>query len=210
MYSKKLKIDNEQWEMKREKIFHSPFSIVNSENGQTLIELIVVVSVSVIVVGALVFATIASLRNAQFSKNQAQATKLAQEGLEKVRSARDRYGSITGFGDSITYSWNSSPALPIVSIWNYRLPPCTSPSNNYFEIIDVPNTPSQLNYIQCSSTFPSISENPLGDGKLRRDIILSDTSMPGTEMSVTAIVKWTDFSGDHQSQLQTVLGKITQ
>jgi DNA-binding NarL/FixJ family response regulator len=44
--------------------------------------------VAIIVVGALTFATIASLRNAQFSQNQAQATKLAQEGLEKVKSLK--------------------------------------------------------------------------------------------------------------------------
>ena len=66
----------------------------SSEAGQSLIELIVVTAVAVIVVGALTFATIASLRNAAFAKNQSQATKLAQDGLERMRSLRDRDSDI--------------------------------------------------------------------------------------------------------------------
>ena len=69
------------------------------------------IAVSVIVVGALVFAIIASLRNAQFSKNQSQATKLAQEGIEKVRSARDRGETIGGnftIGNAVIDSWQDS------------------------------------------------------------------------------------------------------
>lgn len=78
-----------------------------SEKGQTLIELIVVIAVIIVVVAALTFATIASLRNANFSQNQAQATKLAQEGLEKVRILRDR--DTTGAGIWSTANAESIP-----------------------------------------------------------------------------------------------------
>ena len=66
----------------------------NEQKGQTLIEMIVVISVGVLVVGGLVFATISSLRNANYAKNQVQVTKLAQEGLERVRSIRNQDGSV--------------------------------------------------------------------------------------------------------------------
>ena len=77
--------------------------------GQTLIELVIAVAVIVIVVGALVFATISSIRNAQSAKNQTLATKYAQEGLERVRVGRDRNKSISNL-DSVT-SWNGSSSI---------------------------------------------------------------------------------------------------
>ena len=89
---------------------------MSNEKGQTLIELIVVVAVSVIVTGALVFAIIASLRNASFSKNQSQATKLAQEGIERVRIGRDKNRPITNLPPVV--SWNGTGASN--SIWNYN------------------------------------------------------------------------------------------
>lgn len=61
-----------------------------SENGNSLLEVLVAATVGVLVVTALTFATIFSIRNARFAQNSAQATKLAQEGLEKVRTQRDR------------------------------------------------------------------------------------------------------------------------
>ncbi len=213
MYSKKLTIDNEQWKMKKEKILHSQFSIVNSENGQTLIELIVVVSVSVIVVGALVFATIASLRNAQFSKNQAQATKLAQEGLEIVRSSRDQNSEIVGAcGFGYTYfNWNGDTSDPICSgvscysIWNCQIfNTCTQ--HLYFQL-----EPGALLVNSCGSSVPVNNYTDVyGDGKFYRAIIISDDSNYRSQKIVTAVVQWTDFSGTHQSKLTTVLGNLTQ
>ncbi|KKQ78266.1 MAG: hypothetical protein US99_C0027G0005 [Candidatus Daviesbacteria bacterium GW2011_GWF2_38_6] len=65
-----------------------------TNKGQTLIEVIVVAMVGILVVTALTFAVIFSLRNASFAKNQSQATKLAQEGIERVRGLRDRNGAV--------------------------------------------------------------------------------------------------------------------
>lgn len=64
-------------------------NFINQE-GNSLLEVLVASTVGVLVVTALTFATIFSIRNARFAQNSAQATKLAQEGLEKVRTQRDR------------------------------------------------------------------------------------------------------------------------
>lgn len=58
--------------------------------GQSLIEMVVAIAVVVIVILALVAITTTSIRNAAFSRNQALATKYAQEGMEKVRAYRDQ------------------------------------------------------------------------------------------------------------------------
>ena len=187
-----------------------------SSKGQTLMELIVVVSVSVIIIGALVFATISSLRNAQFSKNQAQATKLAQEGIEQVRLGRDRNQCISL--DNNVNSWNDYNAnCPNSgSIWVYQI---TGTNNNcentstgikskcYF------NVESNGSLIKRGSqaTFPqSFAQGIPQDAPIfRRAVTLSDDSATfDKQKTVTVIVRWRDFSGDHESKLTTILRKI--
>lgn len=58
--------------------------------GQSLIEVLVALGIiSVVITGVATIVT-QSLSNTQFSKDQNTATKYAQEGLETVRSIRDR------------------------------------------------------------------------------------------------------------------------
>lgn len=171
-----------------------------TEKGQTLMELIVAMSVSVIIIGALVFATVSSLRNVQFSKNQSQATKLAQEAIEKVRSARDRGESIGGsfsIGVAAINSWQDP------DLWSQQISPNCVP-NCYFKF-----GASGFQYLTAAGDIPSNAEDPLGDGKFKRVVILSDTSSTfSSQKTITVIVRWTDFSGNHESKLTTILRKI--
>ena len=75
--------------------------------GQSLLEVVVALSVALLVILALVRVTIIAMRNAQFAKNQAMATQSAQEVMETVRAYRDQNSwetfvndceSITGAG----------------------------------------------------------------------------------------------------------------
>lgn len=183
-----------------------------TEKGQTLMELVVVVAVIVVVVGALVFATIASLRNANFAKNQAQATKLAQEGIERVRSGRDRNECINNL--SSVNSWNGSSANTVCigafAIWDYQIdgpsgrcgnPNATPPVYCYFNVTDK----GVLNYLTASSDIPSTADTI---SIFKRVIILSDDANYGVQKKVTSIVRWIDFSGSHDSKLTTILRKI--
>ena len=68
----------------RKKIMISIFS----HKGQSLLELVVSVGLLVVVVTALAVTMINGLRNSQFSQNQSQATKLAQEGLDGVKNVK--------------------------------------------------------------------------------------------------------------------------
>lgn len=166
-------------------------------------ELVVVIAVAVIVISALTFATIGSLRNAQFAKNQAQATKLAQEGLERVRTGRDRNADILPAGAlGSVVSWNGNGSADS-AIWDYQInvnciPDC------YFKVTDQ----SVLNYLIASSAFPGGAEAippPPATAIFHRVIILSDDATYETQKKVTSIVRWTDFSGEHESKLTTIL-----
>jgi len=177
-----------------------------NQKGQTLIELIVVIAVSVIVVGALVFATIASLRNAQFAKNQVQATKLAQEGIERVRIGRDRNKAITILGTTNVNSWNGNSS-GVGAIWDYQIANgCASGISGTACYFKLSPTGESLTYITSSPTFPDLGTEEFG--QFKRAIILNDDSSWRVQKTVTAIVRWVDFSGDHMSRLTTILRKI--
>ena len=203
--------------MKNRGRFKEPclFAWQKGERGQTLLELVVVVAVIIVVVGALVFATIASLRNASFAKNQTQATKLAQEALERVRTGRDRNQCINNLDASVK-SWNgnssNSTCAGSGSLWGYQIsgncdrPDLTPPGVCYFNV----DSTGQLNNIGFAQTsFPSLSEGIPTDNQLfRRVILLSDDTDYQNQKKVTAVVRWIDFAGTHESRLTTILRKI--
>lgn len=189
---------------------------VHSEKGQSLMELVVVIAVIVIVIGALVFATIASLRNSTFAKNQAQATKLAQEGIETVRTGRDRNSPIINI--SGVDSWSGPEPF-----WTYHIsgvcdrPDLQPPGNCYFNI----DSTGQLTNIGIASpVFPQLAEGiPKVNPVFQRAILLSDDLDHNkkfddddytNQKEVTAIVSWTDFSGSHESKIITILGKTNK
>src|SRR3989338_1965261 len=175
------------------------------QNGQTLLELVAAMAVAIIVVVALTFATIASLRNSQFAKNQSQATKLAQEGIEIVRSARDRNQTIIyadGFG-TVT-SWNGSgnnTCTDSISIWSHQINGnCETSAGDlcYFTI----DNQGVLHYLSSSATFPDNAESippPPEQAQFSRAVILTDDpSSYCQRKTVTVVVRWTDFAGDHE------------
>lgn len=59
------------------------------KNGQSLIEVLVSMTVAILVITGLVGAVLVAVRNTQFAKNQSLATKYAQEGMENTRQLRD-------------------------------------------------------------------------------------------------------------------------
>lgn len=184
--------------------------------GQTLLELIVVVAVIIIVLGAIVFATIASIRNATLAKLSAQATKYAQEALERVRSGRDRNRPISIIGVPSVDSWNGTGP-----IWDYHIsencdiPDFNPPGACYFNI----DSTGQLTNIGFGVTsIPSSAEGiPSTNPVFKRFILISDDLNHDknfgnddwqNQKEVTAVVTWTDFSGNHKSRLTTILRRL--
>ena len=162
--------------------------------GQSLIEVVIVLGITVVVVVALVIVVLTSLKNAKFAQNQARATKYAQEALEQIKAIRDRdeEGKIVFQDATFNFSglWdiNMSKSLQCASI-DGRDGPC------YFKM----------------ETQPALAEadisqfEDMGEG-LSRQIIISDTEETyGKEKKINVRVFWEDSAGKHESNLQTVL-----
>lgn len=165
----------------------------SKEGGQSLLELIVVLTIAAIVVGALTFAIIGAIRNASFAKSQAEATKYAQDGIEKLRSIRDRN---TAIGSSISGINTFSDLYSLNLSHNY----CNTTAGDgpcYFYL--------NVSGILTQGTQPSMEKI----GQFTRQFLISDdqTSYASVKTISTTVV-WTDFSGSHQSKLTTILRKL--
>lgn len=176
-----------------------------NSSGQSLLELVIVIAVSLLVVGAITFATITSLRNAQAAQNQNQATRLAEEGIERIRSARDRNANIIDLIDGVTIPWDND------SFWLERIPVSCAPDPTcYFNLqFNVSlNSYDLKRLVSNDGQIPAAAEG-LNNNKFKRVAILSDDAANyQTEKQVTVIVSWNDFAGDHQSKLSTYLRRI--
>ena len=190
----------------------------NYERGQSLLEVVIALAVIVIIVGALTFATISSIRNAQVAKARAQATKLAQEGIEWVRTGRDRNQSIAGMASTspCVDSWNASNtncSSGNGSIWSYQITGSSSTYCNYtalnkqcyFNI----SFDGKLTYLGGFTSPPAQVESiPPVNKVFSRMILLSDDASYASKKTVTVVVSWNDFSGTHESRLTTILRKL--
>ncbi|MDO8573519.1 MAG: hypothetical protein Q7R77_02085 [Candidatus Daviesbacteria bacterium] len=169
---------------------------MHSSRGSSLIEVIIAATVGILVITALTFATIFSLRNAHFAKNSAQATKLAQEGIEKVRSIRDRDNNVDIGSDVIKFS----------------------------ELFDLDLSHDSCGDGPCYFVFESgilkqkTAVNFETLGSFKRQILISDETIATcsatdyskycNQKTITVVVQWTDFAGPHESKLTTILRKL--
>ena len=149
-------------------------------------------TVAILVVGALTFATITSLRNARLSQSQNIGTKIAQEGLEKTRTLRDR-----NTPGSVIYTKPKGEQTSAFSdLWQSDI--CSQTC--YF-------TFNAQGTAIIGGTIISFETANMPDG-FGRQIKIKDIEDGKEQKEVTAIVRWSDFSGEHESYLSTILRKI--
>ncbi len=154
--------------------------------GQSLLEVIVLIGLALVIVTGLTVVTVNGLKNSQFSQNKAQATRLAQEGIDCVRTVRDKNWTVTISGTAY-YWYNTTPF-----IWTF---PISTPRT--FSIL-----PGCIGLTE-SATDTSLST--AYSSTFTRVITIQDFNGNTNQKRITVVVRWNDISGQHQSQLVTVL-----
>lgn len=154
------------------------------QKGQSLIEVLVVLAITSIMLVALIMIILASLKNAQFAQNQTQATKLAQNTIDQIRILRDN--NKNGTLDTACF----------VELWNTSTHYCTT-ADCYYRLTTLGD------YLENKGT--TSFKDSLGGG-FSRQIKISQPI--GTNIKLTVEVFWTDSSGEHSSNLETVLTKV--
>lgn len=172
---------------------------MQKQTGQSLIEVLVALSVTLIMIVALIAFVLSGLKNAQFAQSQSKATKLAQETMEQIKTIRDRNGSV-----SFTYSGTSTNNF--LDLWNINMSRECNPVGStsgpcYFQL---------NNFILTGDAGNLLAKDTL-ENQFTRQILLEDTAIGDsykTEKKVTVIVKWTDSTGEHESNIQTILKPV--
>src|SRR3989344_8816651 len=81
--------------------------------GQTLLEILLAFSVSILVLSAIVIGITTSLSNTQYTKNQGLANSYAKEAMAVARGIRDsswgNFSSLKDFTTNITYCLGQNP-----------------------------------------------------------------------------------------------------
>jgi hypothetical protein len=201
------------------------------EAGQTLLEIVVMIGVILVIVSGLTITVVNGLKNSQLSQNQAQATKLAQEGIEKVKTIKANNWNVCSKVSEILFLvtwadiWTTGPmgsrstntcravtGVGANSTCSFKLnsdsvPPPTSVPCNTILGGSIPNTPIWLTSTSEISPGPEIiKETPF-----TRLIYIEDyddgtgnANLPNLKR-VTSQVKWTDYSGEHVTNLSTII-----
>ncbi len=165
------------------------------EKGQTLVEVLVVLAVAAIMIVSLIGLVLISLKNATLAQNQTKATKLSQDAIDKIRILRDDNikGNLINPYDVTVFCagdlWSVANFNCGVSACYYKLG-----SNGDDEI-----TLSLMHPVQ----EPGIDNEYLGDG-FKRYIEIQPS---GNEAKLIVQVTWSDSSGDHNSNLETIITK---
>lgn len=178
---------------------------IKGQLGQSIMELVVGLGLISAVAVAIATITTNSLQNSQFSKKQTQATKLAQENLEKVRAIRDSNGGVCTMAEvtgqaSVCSRWED--------IWTFSFGnPCTTNGCSF----RVNPSGCQVHYGGGEVTSPlcilyidPATKADLGEGFTGQILIEDEAAL---EKKVTSRVFWVDSTGQHSSDLITILSK---
>lgn len=91
-----------------------------NNRGQTLLEAVIALTILVIILGAVATSVLTSINNSSYVKQQNQANKLAQQGMEYIRdrinnSGENRFATYKGYADTnqIQCLGDVSSAVPL-------------------------------------------------------------------------------------------------
>ncbi len=183
-----------------------------NQSGQSLLEITITVGISAMIITALVMTTLLGLRNSQLAQNQTQATKLAQEGLERVRAIRNNDNNANGMTTTIgptagVYHWygTTNPVWVIDIFGNVNNPGniCKVTNCQWFFSSACQSAPAN-----CTLITSIVGRETLNVNNFTRSVLIEDVDQPSknpNQKRVSSIVTWNDASGTHQSQLSTYL-----
>lgn len=166
-------------------------------SGQSLFELVIALGVAVLIIAGLTVTTLVGLRNSQYSQNQIQASKIAQEGIEKIRAAREKDQAICQSPQIL--KWNTQDNN---GIWSTVFNPGAS-TIFYFSTDSL----SPDCFITSNAAAPNVAAEKALQGKFSRIVYIYDNGS-GNSKDFTVKVQWADYSGIHEANLRTTLANI--
>jgi Tfp pilus assembly protein PilV len=163
-----------------------------NQSGQSLLEVIIALGIAVAIIISFTNATINAVRSAQYAKNQNQATKLAQETIEIVRTIRDQDRDI-GSGDTWSELWTTNMSATQTNGYKGE---CYSLDKQNFSLAKAASTSS------CDANRDQVI-----DEIFFRKINISDDGSILTKKTIKVEIYWLDNKGTHSAEVSTILTK---
>jgi Tfp pilus assembly protein PilV len=162
---------------------------ITNQKGQSLIEVVIALSIAIIVAVAFTNVTITSVRNAQFAKNQNLATKYAQQTIEYLRAIRDQDRVIS-----------ASPVENWSDLWEVNL-------GTTGQCYNLDKSNIQLTEAVSCTTDAVIQDKSGTDTMFMRRIKISDdgTVAGKDRKTIDITVYWNDSKGQHSAVVSTYL-----
>lgn len=86
----------------------SSLKVIKKNKGQTLIEVLIALSIAVAIISAITSVVISALNNSSFSKNQNMARSYAQQTMEKIRGqVQSNYSKFVATNSALSYCVDS-------------------------------------------------------------------------------------------------------
>jgi Tfp pilus assembly protein PilV len=168
-----------------------------TEKGQSLVEVVIALGIAITIVIAFTNATLSSVRNSQFAKDQNQATKHVQESLEIIRAIRDQDSTVGGSPWSALWTTNLSGANSGNSAYTGKCYTLDKTGVSYsFTMSEAGGSGS------CSDTNDAVI-----DTQFKRKINISNDTTSIDKKLIRVRVYWTDAKGTHSSDISTYLTK---
>lgn len=165
-------------------------------SGQSLIEVLIAFTVSVVIGMALVSAGLATQRASISARNKSQATKLAQQYLEEIRLMRDTGGfpipSHNANGSVQTYCWTIDTSSG------------TDPSA--WQLIRVHTNPNVCNLWNNPGQVVGDEQVSLNNTVYYRRLVFTQIT-PNVSSKVTAKVMWAEGVNNRIVSAETTLTK---
>ncbi len=180
----------------------------NRENGFTLVEVLVSLSIFMLAITAMVVVSGQGINNTAFAKNQLTASYLAQEGIELVRNARDNFiasaPGVTGWPNFLagivadcSVSCSIDPLVVAGNSAPITATPCTGgcPALTYDYDVASSTGTGFYTYQPLAAISPSI---------FTRTITIDSTGLdPNIEVRVISTVTWIQGSNIQQQVSST-------
>lgn len=179
---------------------------MRNQSGQTLVELVISMALILIVITAVTILTVKGLQNSQFSRNQVQATKLAQEGIEKMRTIRDNNYTVCG------WSTSANTVAPN-GLWSAVCPGSGCRYLLQQTAGTCGSTATSALWINFTASTTATENVTIGGVTFKRVItVTNENDLTGAATSnvkkVNVSVSWTDSGGAHNSNIETILSRI--
>jgi len=146
-------------------------------NGQSLIEVVISIALAAILAISLISTTLITQKTSQSAKNNTEATKLAQEGVETIRVLRDRQGyDVLLNGDCYTLEYSVPGNIDSLQFYTARC--VTEPKGELIQ----PNNESSFYRTYKIEDAPSSTDVKL----------------------VTVTIKWDESGGQKEVKHETI------